>query len=48
MLCSSARGCSFGIFGCPVFELLFEGYKEAVSFGFAQLLCKQLLLRLAL
>ena len=48
MLCSSARGCSLFLqriqFGGKVFQLFFISYKEAVRFGFAQLLCQQLLL----
>ena len=47
-LCSKAHRYCLGISSCHVSELLFIGYREAVCFGFAQLLCQQLLLRVAL
>ena len=47
-LCSKAHRCCLGIGSRHVSELLFEGCKEAVCFSFAQLVCQQLLLRMAL
>ena len=47
-LCGKAHRCCLGIGSRHVSELLFEGCKEAACFGVAQLVCQQLLLRMAL
>ena len=48
MLCSSAGICGFSVFGSDVFQLVFPSFWEALLPGFAQLLCKQMLVRLVL